>query len=103
MDVFKGMLRHRKGDPPAHRVPEEMGAGNAEVGQHRDDIRRIGFRLIGLRFIWLVARTMPAGIDQDQPIIRLQTVDITEFVPGLEAVAEPVLQYEGRAMTLNLV
>src|SRR5215831_11634461 len=101
MDVFKGILRHCKGNPSIHRIAKEMRTGDLQVSQYCDYIAGIALRLIGFRLIGLVTRTVAAGIDKDQPVIRLQTVDIAELVPGLEAVAKPVLHYERRAFTLN--
>src|SRR6516164_1824264 len=50
-----------------------------------------------------VARPMTAGVNEYQPIIRLQRVDIAALVPGLNAVSEPVLNHQRRTRALDLV
>src|SRR5215472_1742924 len=51
MDVIKGILHHREGNPSAHGIAKEMGTGNVEISEDGDDVGDIGCRHIGLRLM----------------------------------------------------
>jgi hypothetical protein len=68
-----------------------MRSNDFQVIQDGGYVRNISRPLIGFEFMGFIACAMATGVDQDQPIFRLQAVDVAELVPGLETIGDPVL------------
>jgi hypothetical protein len=50
-----------------------------------------------------VAGTVPASIDEDEPMILAQCLDIAVEIPPSEAMGESMLEYKGRPFALDLI
>jgi hypothetical protein len=102
-DFALGISSHCKTDPAFHRVAEVVGSGNVEIIQDSGDVGDIALRFVGVGLMRLVACPMATSVNQDEPVLRLQPVDISGLVPRLQAVGEPVLNQQGLPITLNSI
>ena len=74
-----------------------MGLRHAHGVDHRGDVRHPLLEPICTGILRLVALSVTARIDQDQPVIALEGIHVPEFVPVVDAPRESVLQDERRA------
>jgi hypothetical protein len=85
------MGRHGKAVLAPHREAKVVGGDNGEVIEHGHDVSDDVLETVSLGFMGLIARPVPAGIDQNEPVLVLERLDIAEFVPALQAVPKPML------------
>ncbi len=62
-------------------------------------VGRIALRL--MRPKW--ADVMPVGINEDELVIRLETVNVSDLIPRLDTRSTPLLENERKAFSLSAV
>jgi hypothetical protein len=70
--------------------------------EHSDDIGDPVAEGVGVRVVRLITTAVTARIDQLQPVIALQGIDITALVPVLDGLQQPVLQSRDRDRTAGV-
>jgi hypothetical protein len=76
MDALRGISGDGETYPATHGIAEVVRSRDAEIIQYGGDVSDTSLPLIGVGLVGLVARPMTAGIDQDEPMLRLQRFDI---------------------------
>src|SRR5215471_2153144 len=77
VDSLRSISSYGETNLASHRVAEVVGSGNIEIIQDSGDVGDAALPVIGIGLVGLVARTMATGVDQNEPIVRLQPVDIS--------------------------
>src|SRR5215470_7300982 len=102
-DPFWRILRHTPSDPPSHRISPEVCRRDLEGVEHRHDISDLQGQSIRVGVVRLVARAMPAGIQEDELIVGFQWLDVPAPRPASHVPGIPVLKHQWRARTLDSV
>ena len=80
-----------------------MRLADGTVVKYSDDISDEGCPPVGFGLMWFVARAVPAGTDQDQPLVGLEGVHTATHSEDRYPIGDPVHQHEWRAFPLDLV
>jgi hypothetical protein len=70
-------LRHAKRNPSTHRIPPKMRFFDCQRVEHRDDIGDPSVEEVRRRVVRFITPAVTARIDQHQPVITPEGVDIT--------------------------
>src|SRR5215471_3439043 len=96
-------LGHAKRNPSTHRIAPKMRFFDCQRVEHHGDIGDPIVEGVRLRVVRFITTAVTARIDQHQPVIALQGIDITALVPVLDRLQEPVLQDQRWAFAFNSV
>jgi hypothetical protein len=80
-----------------------VGLGNGEIIKYGHDIDRDVLEAVGLGLMRFIARPVPSSIDQDEPLLVLERLDIAEFIPAFQAIPKSMLEDQRRTVALHLV
>src|SRR5437773_6260219 len=103
IDALGRILRHAEPDPAAHRIAPEMRFREIERVEHGGDIGDPPIKAVRTRIVRLVALAVTAPVDQDQPIVGLERIDIAGPVPILDGLYQAVLEDEWLPLPLNAI
>src|SRR5262245_65749107 len=90
-EAFGRVLRHAESDPSAHRVAPIVGRSEVEGIQHCNHVTNTFGQGVCSRIMWLVALPVPAGIHEDESVVRLERGNIAERVPPHQIPSKSVL------------
>ncbi len=103
VEPLRGILGRPEGDLAAVLVAEAVGPRDSELIEHRGRIAHPEIHAVGLRCMRLVAASVPAGIDPDEPVVVAQCVHPPQEVELLTGPAEPMKKDHGPAAALDAV
>lgn len=81
---------HAKPDPAASRIAPETGFSERERVQNSGDIGDAAIERVGVSIVRLIARPMPAHVDQDQAVLRRERRNVTQLIPVIHAAGDAV-------------
>ena len=97
------VVGEREADPAAHRIAPVVGLRQFQGIEDGNDVGGVALAGIGGAIVRLVTLPVPTRVDQDHPTVVLQAIDVARHPPVGEALAEAMLEDQGRAIALDLV